>query len=151
MSSDDPFKSGASGGAGITEYADQLLLVTPQEYIESMDTTFGDTDAVRVDFVVLDAPDGPEEVEDTLVFQRILISAMKRQAIFNERNGVDPATGHPKMILGVLAQNTDKQKKGQSAPWDLLEPSDEQKALARKYLASLKKAEPADPFAPAGK
>lgn len=143
---DDPFKSGASGGAGITEYDGQLLLVTPTEYVESIATSYGETDAVRVDFVVLDAPDGPEEVEDTLVFQRILISAMKRQAIFNEKHGVDPQTGYPKMILGVLAPNTEKQKKGQDAPWDLLEPSDEQKALARKYLEG-KKSEPADPFA----
>lgn len=144
---DDPFKSGASGGAGITEYEDHLLLVTPTEYVESISTSYGDTDAVRVDFVVLDAPDGPEEVEDTLVFQRILISAMKRAANFNEKNSVDPATGYPKMVLGVLAPNKDKQKKGQDAPWDLLEPSEEQKVLARKYLEG-KRSEPADPFAP---
>lgn len=149
MSNDDPFKSGASGGAGITAYEDQLLLVTPTEYVESISTSFGDTDAVRVDLVVLDAPDGPEEVEDTLVFQRILISAMKRQAKFNEAHGVDPQTGYPKMILGVLKPNEDKQKKGQDAPWDLMEPSDEQKKLARAYLAD-KKREPADPFAGPG-
>lgn len=146
MSNDDPFKSGSDGGGGIKEYEGQLLLVTPQEYIESMDTTFGDTDAVRVDFVVLDAPDGPEEVEDSLVFQRVLVSAMKRQALFNERNGVDEATGYPKMLLGVLIQDEDRQKKGQSAPWVLKEPDDAQKKLARAYLAD-KKAKPADPFA----
>lgn len=147
--SDDPFKSGASGGAGITAYEDQLLLVTPTEYVESISTSYGDTDAVRVDFVVLDGPDGPEEVEDTLVFQRILISAMKRQATFNEKNGVDPQTGYPKMILGVLKPNEEKQKKGQDAPWDLLEPTDEQKKLARDYLEG-RKTEPADPFAGPG-
>lgn len=146
MSNDDPFKSGSDGGGGIKDYENQLLLVTPQEYIESMDTTFGDTDAVRVDFVVLDAPDGPEEVEDSLIFQRVLISAMKRQAVFNEKNGVDEATGYPKMVLGVLIQDADRQKKGQSAPWVLKEPSDAQKELARGYLAD-KKAKPADPFA----
>lgn len=145
MSNDDPFKSGSDGGAGITEYAGQLLLVTPTEYVESMSTSFGDTDAVRVDFVVLDAPDGPEEVEDTLVFQRMIIGALKRQAIFNEKNSVDPATGFPKMTLGVLIQDEDRKKKGQSAPWVLSEPNDEQKALARQYLAE-HKAEPEDPF-----
>lgn len=145
MSNDDPFKSGSDGGGGIKDYVDQLLLVTPTEYIESMDTTFGDTDAVRVDFVVLDGPDGPEEVEDSLVFQRVLISAMKRQAVYNEKNGVDPQTGYPKMVLGVLVQDTDRQKKGQSAPWVLREPTDEQKKTARDYLAD-KKREPADPF-----
>lgn len=146
MSNDDPFKSGSDGGAGITAYEDQLLLVTPTEYVESISTSFGDTDAVRVDIVVLDAPDGPEEVEDTLVFQRVLISALKRQAVFNDKNGVDEATGYPKMTLGVLFQNEDKKKKNQSAPWELKEPTDAQKKLARAYLAD-KKAKPADPFA----
>lgn len=146
--SDDPFKSGSAGGAGITEYDGQLLLVTPTEYVESMKTVHGDVDAVRVDFAVLDGPDGVEEIEDTLVFQRMLISAMKRQAIFNEKNGVDEATGHPKMILGVLKQDTDLQKKGQSAPWVLAEPDAAQAQAARDYLAG-KKQEPADPFAKA--
>lgn len=147
---DDPFKSGASGGAGITQFQGQLLLVTPTEYVESINTSYGDADAVRVDLVVLDGPDGPEEVEDTLVFQRLLISALKSQAKFNERHGVDPQTGYPKMTLGVLEPNTEKQKKGQDAPWDLLDPDDTQKALARKYLEG-RKSEPADPFAAPGK
>jgi hypothetical protein len=144
--SDDPFKSGSDGGAGITEYDGQVLLVTPTEYVESMKTSFGDTDAVRVDFAVLDAPEGVVEVEDTLIFQRMLIGALKRQAIFNEKNTVDESTGYPKMTLGVLVQDTDRQKKGQSAPWVLAEPNAEQAQLARDYLAG-KKAEPADPFA----
>lgn len=144
--SDDPFKSGSDGGVGITEYDGQVLLVTPTEYVESMKTSFGDTDAVRVDFAVLDAPEGVVEVEDTLIFQRMLIGALKRQAIFNEKNTVDESTGYPKMTLGVLVQDTDRQKKGQSAPWVLAEPNAEQAQLARDYLAG-KKAEPADPFA----
>lgn len=147
----DPFKSGSSGGAGITQYEDNLLLVTPTEYLEVFPTSFGDTDAVRVDLVVLDAPDGPDEVEDTLIFQRVLIGALKRQAKFNERypNG-DPQTGYLKMTLGVLKPDTERQKKGQDAPWVLMEPSDEQKALARKYLEG-KKNEPEDPFGTPGK
>lgn len=148
MSNEDPFKSGSAGGAGLTEYEGQLLLVTPTEYVESISTSFGDTDAVRVDFVVLDGPDGIEEVEDTLVFQRVLISALKKRAQFNEKNGVDEATGFPKMILGVLIQDKAQQKKGQSAPWVLAEPDAEQAQAARDYLAG-KKSEPADPFAKA--
>lgn len=148
MSNDDPFKSGSDGGSGITEFAGQLLLVTPQEYVESMDTIHGDTDCVRVNFVVLDAPDGPEEVEDSLVFQRVLIGALKNQAKFNEQHGVDEKTGYPKMLLGVLVQDKERQKKGQSAPWVLAEPNAEQAQAARSYLAG-KKSEPADPFASA--
>jgi hypothetical protein len=113
-----------------------------------MKTSYGDTDCVRVNFVVLDGPDGVEEIEDTLVFQRMLIGALKSQAKFNERNGVDESTGFPKMTLGVLVQDTERQKKGQSAPWVLAEPNAEQAQLARDYLAG-KKAEPADPFAKA--
>jgi hypothetical protein len=143
--SDDPFKSGSAGGAGITEYEGQLLLVTPTEYVEKMKTVHGISDAVRVDIAVLDAPDGVEEVEDTLVFQRVLISAMKKQAKFNEKNGVDEATGYPKMILGVLIQDEAQKKQGQSAPWVLAEPNAEQAQAARDYLAG-KKSEPADPF-----
>lgn len=147
---DDPFKSGSSGGAGITQYENNLLLVTPTEYVESINTSYGDTDAVRVDFVVLDAPDGPEEVEDTLIFQRMLIGALKRQAAFNEKYPEgDPNTGYPKMTLGVLRPDTERQKKGQDAPWVLMEPTDEQKAAARDYLEG-KKREPEDPFSGPG-
>lgn len=146
MSNDDPFKSGSSGGAGITQYEDQLLLVTPTEYVESINTSYGDTDAVRVDLVVLDGPEGPDEVEDTLVFQRMLIGALKRQAKFNAANDVDPATGYPKMTLGVLIADKEQQKKGQDAPWVLKEPDAAQAQLAREYLADRKKV-PADPFA----
>lgn len=145
MSNDDPFKSGSSGGAGIKEHEGHLLLVTPTEYVPEIDTSFGETDAVRVDYTVLDGPDGIEEVEDSLVFQRVLISAFKRAAVFNEKHGVDPATGHPKMVLGVLIQDEAQKKKGQSAPWVLAEPTDAQKAVAREYLKD-KKREPADPF-----
>lgn len=147
--SDDPFKSGTAGGSGITEYEGQLLLVTPTEHIVQMKTVQGLSDAIRVDLVVLDAPDGPEEVEDTLVFQKVLISRFKAQAKFNESNGVDPQTGYPKMTLGVLIQDEAQKKTGQSAPWVLAEPTDEQKAVAREYLAG-KKREPADPFAASG-
>lgn len=148
MSNADPFKSGSAGGAGITEYDGQLLLVTPTEYVPSMKTVHGESDAVRVDFTVLDGPDGIEEVEDTLVFQRVLISALKKRAEFNEKNGVDEATGYPKMILGVLMQDEAQKKPGQSAPWVLAEPSAEQAQAARDYLVG-KKQEPADPFAKA--
>lgn len=149
MTNDDPFKSGSSGGAGIKAHEGQLLLVTPTEYIPDFETSFSrkdkKSDAVRADYVVLDGPDGIEEVEDTLIFQTVLISAMKRLAIFNEKHGVDPATGYPKMVLGVLIQDEDKKKTGQSAPWVLAEPDDGQKAAAREYLKD-KKREPADPF-----
>lgn len=148
MSNADPFKSGSAGGAGITEYEGQLMLVTPTEYVPSMKTVHGVSDVVRADLVILDGPDGVEEVEDTLIFQRVLISALKKRAEFNEKYGVDEATGYPKMILGVLIQDESQKKPGQSAPWILAEPDAKQADLAREYLAG-KKQEPADPFAKA--
>lgn len=146
--SDDPFKSGSGSAQGLAQFEDQLILVTPLEYLPEVKTTNGTKDAIDSDIVVLDGPDGPDEVEGVRIFSMTLIGAMKRMAAFNEKHDVDPATGYPRMVLGVLIKDTDNQKKGQNAPWKLTEPNAEQAQLARDYLAD-KKHEPADPFASA--
>jgi len=139
----DPFKS-ASENVGITQYEGNLLLVTPLEKIEEMATSFGEASPVKADFVVLDGDDGFEEVSDALIFPRALIAKLESQAKYNEANpDGDPKTGHPRMTLGRLGKG--EAKKGQSAPWILLPPSDEDAQLARDYLAG-KAAEPENPF-----
>lgn len=147
MSNDDPFKSGSGAAQGLAQFEDQDILVTPLEYLPSVKTTNGEKDAIDSDVVVF-GPDGPEKVDGVRIFSMTLIGAMKRMAQYNERNDVDPATGHPKMVLGRLIKDTPNQKKGQNAPWKLAEPSDELKQAAREYLAD-KKRQPADPFASA--
>lgn len=128
--SNDPFDT-PSNGDRIQDLDGHLLLITPLEYLTDISTTFGDTDAVDAD--VVDLGDGTE-YSSMRVFPGGLVGTLKRAAKFNEANPAgDPATGRPKMVLGVLGKG--EAKKGQSAPWVLIPPSDEDKQTARDYLA----------------
>lgn len=147
MTNDDPFKSGSGSAQGLAQFEDQGILVIPLEYLPKVKTTNGEKDAIDADVVVF-GPEGPEEVEGVRIFSMTLISAMKRQATYNAEHDMDPATGHPRMTLGVLFRDEASKRQGQNAPWKLGEPDDKLKALARDYLASRKR-EPADPFASA--
>lgn len=92
-------------GEGITwdDHKGRLLLVYPTEWVTAHPTVHGESDACRADIVVLDAPDGPLEVADTLVFPKILRQQMKK------------AIGD--VLLGRLTQGV--KKPGQNAPWIL--------------------------------
>lgn len=141
--SNDPFAS-ASSGDRITDLDGDLLLITPIEYVEKVDTTFGETDAVDADVVAFDGDTGTQTFDGMRIFQGALIGATKRAAKFNQDNpGGDPKTGRPKMILGRLGRGD--AKKGQSAPWILSPPSEADKQLARDYLAKVP-TEPVNPF-----
>ena len=143
MSNDDPFTS-ASSGDRITDLDGQLLLITPIGYVEKVDTAFGETDAVDADVVALDGDNGPESFDGMKIFQGALIGVLKRAAKFNnDFPAGDPKTGRPKMLLGRLGRG--EAKKGQSAPWILTPPSEDDKQLARDYLAKAP-AEPVNPF-----
>lgn len=131
--SNDPFDTPSSGDR-IQDLEGLLLLITPLEYLTEISTTFGDTDAVDADVVVLDAENGPVDYSSMRVFPFALVGTLKRAAKFNEANPAgDPATGRPKMVLGRLGKG--EAKKGQSAPWVLQAPVDADKQLARDYLA----------------
>lgn len=141
----DPFAS-ASSFDRITDLEGRLLLITPLEYLTGLETEYDkDKDAVDADVVVLDGvPDGGVETFDSMrIYQGPLIGALKRAANFNAQHPVDPATGFPKMVLGRLGQGEAK-KKGFNPPWLFLPPTDEDKAVARKYIAEQKR--PSDPF-----
>lgn len=121
----------------IKDLMGELVLFTPTEYLEEVATSFGDTDAVLTDLVVLSQP-GTPEYTDVMIFQGALIGQLKRK-IPNGRK-----------LLGVVSLG--EAKKGQSAPYQLAAPTDEQKQAARNYLAGLTvsaavQEEPADPFA----
>lgn len=121
----DPFAtpSGPGSGEKITDYMDRLLLVTPTEHVEDMSTSIGDTDAVRANVVVLDGDQPGYEVPDMLVFQ----TALKRDLI-------RVLKGTATMMLGRLGKG--EAKKGKSAPYIFIPPTDEDKTLARQYLAA---------------
>lgn len=121
--SSDPFDGpGSASGIQWADYEGRLLLITPHEYLPEVSTSLGVKSAVRADVVVLDGPGAPEEIPDTLIFPRVLQGQVKGNA------------GTGRMNLGRLGKGV--AKPGQSAPWQLGQPTDTDKDLARQYLAS---------------
>jgi hypothetical protein len=121
----DPFSGPASAsGVKVTEFEGRLLLVTPTNYEEGIETQYGAKDAVRASVVVIDEEDPAksEKHDDVLMFQGRLIGQTK------------PFVGKG-LVLGRLGKG--EAKKGQSAPWMLEDPTDDDKVKGRAYLASV--------------
>lgn len=110
----------SSSGIKWDDLNGRLLLVTPNEVVDEITTNYGATSAIRADIVVLDGPEAPEEIIDTLIFPKVLQSQVRKNA------------GTGRMNLGRLGQGT--KKPGQSAPWMLADPTDDDKAVARSYI-----------------
>lgn len=122
--SNDPFSGPAEGGRFNAETnKGKLLLITPKSYEEGIETTFGTKDAVKADIVVIDEdnPSASEKIEDGLLFGGVLQGQTR------------PRIGKG-LVLGRLGQG--EAKKGQNPPWKLSDPTDDEKAKARAYLAS---------------
>lgn len=125
--STDPFNSpAASSDVKITEFDGDLLLITPTSYEEDIQTIHGAKDAVKADVVVINEkkPAKSEKHEGLLIFQGRLIGQTKS---FVGKG----------LVLGRLREANDLKKKGQNAPWVLDDPTDEEKDIAREYLASV--------------
>lgn len=98
-----------------------LVLVTPREYIPSMETAFGATSAVRADVTVLDGSHAEEEHLDTLIFPKVLQAQVR------------PSIDSGGMVLGRLGHGTAKE--GQLAPWTLASATEADKKIGRWHLA----------------
>lgn len=113
---------GASGGSDVkpADLDGHLLVVEPQEYCESIPTSMGDKDAVRVR--IHDITD-QATYEDVLWFPKVLVGSLKG------RIGAK--------VLAVLGKGT--AKPGQSAPWILIDASTDADAVAAAtgYLESI--------------
>jgi hypothetical protein len=118
MTQRDEFDT-AGAYVAVKDLLGELVLFTPTEYVEEVKTDFGDKDAVITDLVVL--TQGGAEYQDVMIFQGSLIGQLKRK-IQGQRK-----------LLGVIAKG--EAKKGQNAPYILAAPTDEQKQVARDYLA----------------
>lgn len=126
----DPF-SGPPQGTKITAYEGALLLVSPYEYREDVQTSFGTKDAVEANIVVLDEPkagfehgeEAPHEAEGVLIFQGVLIGQTK------------PKVASKGMVLGRLEQRAPT-KPGQNGAYALADPTEADKVKAREYLAT---------------
>ena len=94
-----------------------LLIVEPLEYVQSISTSFGEKDAIRVN--IHDVTDAASH-DDVLLFGTALIGSLKSQV--------------GKRVLGVLGKGT--AKPGQAAPWVLDDATGDAKAVkaATTYL-----------------
>lgn len=94
-----------------------LLVVEPAEYVASITTAMGDSDAVRVD--VHDISAG-ESYDGVLWFSTVLVSSLKAQI--------------GRKVLAVMGKGV--AKPGQTAPWTLVDASKDADAVkaATEYL-----------------
>jgi len=117
----NPFADPAPPSDGIdwSAHNGHLLLIDVGD-TETVNTSFGEKDAVRADVVVLDGPDAGTRHGDTLVFPKLLVSQLKSR------------TGQK--VLGRLGQG--QAKVGQKPPWILAEATDADKQIGVAYLAN---------------
>ena len=103
------------------ENVGRLLLIENVGAPEQVNTVHGLSDAIRADVTVIDAPGGPAEHLQSLVFGRALVGTLSRSA----------AGGAP--VLGRLGQSTTG-KAGQSPAWILTEYTPADAAVASAYM-----------------
>ena len=125
--SNDEFSDPGHGGDRIVfdEVNGSLLLFTVHSVERAIETTFGESDAVKTTVSVLDGTLEGTTYEDTLIFPRVLQSQLSGKV--------------GQKVLGRLGQGV--AKKGQSPPWTLDDPTDADKAVGRAWLAAAATAE----------
>lgn len=104
------------------DHIGHLLLIYVRELRQGIVTTFGTSDAISCDVVVLTDPAGPRCEEQVLLFQKPLIGSLKNSI------GRDP-------VLARLGQGT--AKPGQSAPYILMPFNEQDAAFTTQWLASV--------------
>ncbi len=120
MSNSDEFSSPAAAtGIQWASYEGRLLLFTVNAVESDINTRFGNSDAVRATVDVLDGPDEGEGYADTLVFPKVLQAQLR------------PSVGG--RVLGRLTKGN--AKPGQNPAWRLDDPTEDDKAVARKFIA----------------
>ena len=113
-----------SSGARITDFEGCLLLVKPTSRQQGIPTAFGPADAIVADIVVLDGKyANAEPYTDVYVFQKVLQGQLKAKV------------GTGRYVLGRLGKGI--ARPGQSAPWVLQDPTEQDKEAARAYLQTV--------------
>lgn len=128
----DDFENPASR-VKIQDFEGQLLLITATEILRNIQTTYGPADCTVIDMTVLDEQTGSGyEHIGIRVFPRVLQEQLR------------PKVGTGRRTLGRLTQGTPKQ--GQDPPWMLADPTENDKAIARKFLANQSRRHQEAPF-----
>jgi hypothetical protein len=127
MKSDDPYSAATPVGLSGVKMSDegiidQLLLVEPLEYVASINTRNGQTDAFRVNILPLTGPLAGELVQNVTVWQE----ALKRELATTQ-------AGPNRWLLAYHHLGT--AKSGQSAPYLFTPPDDEQMAIYNRFKA----------------
>ena len=116
----NPFASPAqAGGYDLEAGLGHLVVVTPLEYLEAVETVHGPSPAIRAN--ILDVDDEEMSTEDALIFPKVLVGALR------SRIG--------QKVLGVISQG--QAKPGKNAPWVLNDASTDAAAVARAQAALL--------------
>lgn len=121
----------SAGGGDKLPLADlegALLRIDVLEALTDVATSFGPANPIRANVVALDGRNKGDDYDDTLIFPRVLASQLKGSV--------------GKVVLGRLGKGT--AKSGQSAPWMLSAPTDDDIAVARKYDAHIAEKTKAD-------
>jgi hypothetical protein len=146
----DPFSEARDAFIKQEHVNGRLLLITPTDSGTRQSTLPGQTDKeytyIVTDTVVLDGKIDDMVDEVPMLLEDFQFSG---QAITAQ---LQPALRKQGMVLGRLGQKP-SETKGFGPAWVLASPTDEDKVVARKYLADEEKrkaaAQPADPFAAA--
>lgn len=118
---------GSGGNFVAKDHVDRLLLVTPTALEEDIQTANGTSDAIRADIVVLDRkkPAKSEMIDGALIFQKVLQGQLRDSLAKGTR------------VVGTLIVDESTKKPGQSAPYRLTAPSDEDIQVAKAYLETV--------------
>ena len=115
---DDP---GATVALDLSELNGRLLLIKPNHVEREVSTALGPKDATVADVVVLDGDAPGSTFTDCFIWPKVLQAQLKS------------TVGTGRYCLGRLG--TGVAKPGQNAPWKLADPTDDDRAHARAWLA----------------
>jgi hypothetical protein len=120
----DQFENpGTTTAINLEELNGRLLLIKPSRVEVSVATVLGNKDATVADVHVLDGADPGQLLGEAFIWPRVL-QAQLRSTV---------STG--RYCLGRLGQGN--AKPGQSPPWKLTDPTEDDREVARKYLTEL--------------
>lgn len=121
--SDDLFDGpGSADQLDLDAIEGNLLLVKPIQQLSGINTAFGAKDAVEADVHILDGPQGGEVLRGAYIFPLVLQGQVKGNV------------GTGRFNLGRVGKGTPKP--GQKPPWKMLDPTESDRDLARRYIAS---------------
>jgi hypothetical protein len=134
----DPFDGPGSGNDAFQPktHLGDLLLITPDKIVPNVVTDYGVSDVTEADVAVLDGDMKGTTYTKTYIFAKFMQSQLRSKLGGGQ-------------VLGRLGQG--EAKKGQSPPWQLESPTEEDRVIARKYLAYIESqkepvAASSDPF-----